>query len=256
MKELVDLSITLAPHITLNSVMNQAVADADKPISVLVSLLRTARLAELSSFGLIAEDRIKVVKRLEEVPKDSENASENDLQQLITEAPWLINPEWAPVTENQTFSSLRREFEKYFKNKTGKEVSLSDFQKTGKRPDFVLFNQEGTVQIIEIKKPHHTLTNPEMDRIVSYYENMEAFLSDPAHDSFCKHFQDFHITVVCDKIGLTGAQRAAFDGYRNADKLTHFDWTAFLLKTEQVHEDFLREAERQRNASPEPTAND
>ena len=247
--ELVDLSITLAPHITLNSMMKAVVADADKPLSVLSSFLRTARLAELSSFGRIAEDRLKVVNRLE-VLKDTDVTDENDLQQLIADAPWLVNPEWAPITENQSFSSLRREFEKYYEEKTGRAISLSDFQETGKRPDFVLSSQEGTVQIIEIKKPRHKLSNPEMDRIVTYYENMDAFLADPGHAQFRKHFADFHVTVVCDSLGLTGAQRAAFDGYEAKGKLTHMDWSAFLLKTEQVHEDFLREARRQRAARP------
>ena len=253
--ELVNLSITLAPHITLNSMMREAAADADRPLSVLGSFLRTARIAELSSFGRIAEDRLKVVERLE-VLKDSKETDENDLQQLITDAPWLINPEWAPVTENRTFSSLRKEFEKYYEEKTGEAISLSDFEQSGKRPDFVLSNQEGTVQIIEIKKPSHTLANPEMDRIVTYYQNMDAFLSDPAHDEFSRHFPDFHVTVVCDGIGLTDTQRAAFDGYLGRGKLTHLDWAAFLLKTEQVHQDFLREAKRQRAATPSRLADD
>ena len=247
--ELVDLSITLAPHITLNSMMKEAVADADRPLSVLSVFLRTARLAELSSFGRIAEDRLKVVERLE-VLKDAEDTDEDDLQQLVADAPWVVNPEWAPVTENQTFSSLRKEFEKYYRQRTGESISLSDFQQTGKRPDFVLSSQEGTVQIIEIKKPRHRLTNREMDRVVTYYQNMDAFLNDPAHSHFRKHFPDFHVTVVCDSLALTGSQRAAFDGYRSTGKLTHMDWTAFLLKTEQVHQDFLREARRQRAAMP------
>ena len=246
---LVDLSITLAPHVTLNEKMKEAVADANTPLSVLSSFLRTARLAELSSFGRIAEDRLKVIGRLE-VLKDTDDTDENDLQQLIADAPWLINPEWAPVTENQTFASLRREFEKYYEGKTGQSISLTNFQEAGKRPDFVLSNQEGTVQIIEIKKPHHRLSNPEMDRIVTYYDNMEAFLKEPGHPEFRRHFADFHVTIVCDHLGLTNSQRAAFDGYIARGKLTHLDWTAFLLKSEQVHQDFLGEARRQRAAEP------
>ena len=34
--------------------------------------------------------------------KDSEETREGSLQKLIEDAPWLINPEWAPVTTNQT----------------------------------------------------------------------------------------------------------------------------------------------------------
>lgn len=237
-KDLVDLSITLAPHISLNSMMKQAVSSVDTTLSVLGTFLRTARLAELSSFGRIAEDRLKVINRLETL-KDADDTEENDLQRLITNAPWLINPEWAPVTENQTFSSLRREFEKYYEGKTGESISLSDFQETGKRPDFVLSNQEGTLQIIEIKKPRHRLSNAEMDRIVTYHDNMEAFLRDPGHAKFRTHFPDFHIIVVCDRLGLDGTQAAAFKGYGAMGKLTHVNWAAFLLKSEQVHQDFL-----------------
>ncbi len=248
-KDLVDLSLTLAPHITLDSMMKKAVASADTPLSVLSSFLRTARLAELSSFGRIAEDRLKVIDRLGTL-KDADDADENSLQQLIADAPWLINPEWAPVVENQAFSTLRREFETYYEGKTGKPISLADFQETGKRPDFVLSSQEGTVQIIEIKKPHHRLSNPEMDRIVTYYQNMKAFLEEPGHGEFRKQFPDFHVTIVCDALALTGTHFAAFEGYRGQRKLTHMDWTAFLLKSEQVHQDFLREARRQRDVKP------
>lgn len=250
-KDLVDLSITLAPHISLNSMMKQAVASVDTTLSVLGTFLRTARLAELSSFGRIAEDRLKVINRLETL-KDADDTEENDLQRLITNAPWLINPEWAPVTENQTFSSLRREFEKYYESKTGESISLSDFQETGKRPDFVLSNQEGKLQIIEIKKPGHRLSNAEMDRIVTYHDNMESFLHDPGHAKFRTHFPDFHIILVCDSLGLSGTPAAAFNGYRATGKLTRVDWAAFLLKSEQVHQDFLEEARRQRTAGPAP----
>ncbi|MDE0356990.1 MAG: ATP-binding protein [Gammaproteobacteria bacterium] len=245
--ELVDLSITLAPHITLNAMMKEAADAAATPLAVLGSFLRTARLAELSSFGRIAEDRLKVIDRLETL-KDAADTKEDEFQQLITDAPWLINPEWAPVTENQTFSSLRREFEKYYELQTGQPISLSDFKDTGRRPDFVLTSQEGTVQIIEIKKPRHSLANAEMDRIVTYYDNMKAFLEDPGNAVFREQFRDFHVTIVCDSLGLSGAQRAAFNGYQTEGRLTHLNWKAFLLKSERVHQDFLDEARRQRSA--------
>ena len=248
-KEWVDLTITLAPYVTLNSKMKEAVANADTPLSVLTSLLRTARLAELCSFGRIAQDRLKVINRLE-ILKDAEQTNEYDLQLLITDAPWLINPEWAPVTENQTFSSLRREFEKYNEHQTGASISLSDFQEPDRRPDFVMSSQERTVQIIEIKKPGHRLSNLELDRIVTYYDNIEAFLDDPANEEFKKCFRGFHITLIGDSLDLSGTQRAAFNGYRNDRKLTHMNWKAFLLKSERVHQDFLREAVRLRNAGP------
>lgn len=243
--DLVDLSITLAPHVTLDEMMRDAAEQTQTPLAVLSSVLRTARIAELSSFGRIAEDRLRVIGRLETL-KDEESTKEDSLQTLIEDAPWLINPEWAPVIANQSLKRLRKEFEKYYERETGQAISLSDFENPKKRPDFVLSSQEGIAQIIEIKRPGHTLKNDEMDRIVKYHDCMESFLKNPQNAEFQKVFRDFHITLVCDEIGLTDTQRAAYNGYIDKRKLTHISWQTFLLRTTTVHKDFLAEADRQR----------
>ena len=243
--DLVDLSINLAPHVTLDEMMRDAAEQTETPLATLNSLLRTARIAELSSFGQIAEDRLKVIKRLETL-KDDQSEPEDSLQNLIEDAPWLINPEWAPVIANQSLSTLRKEFEKYYKQKTGQVISLSDFQNPRKRPDFVLSSQEGVAHIVEIKKSGHLLRNDEMDRIIKYHDCMESFLDDDRNVDFRKFFHDFHITLVCEGVALTEAQRAAYQGYLSSGKLTHINWENFLLRTELVHQDFLAEAERQR----------
>ena len=243
---LTDLSITLAPHITLDESMREAAEQQETPMSALIGFLRTARIAELSSFGRIAEDRLKVIDRLEAL-KNENQTREGILQNLIEDAPWLINPEWAPVTANQSLSTLRKEFEKYYKKATGSQISLSDFKDTSRRPDFVLSNQEGIAQIIEIKKPSHKLTNKEMDRLVTYHDCMNSYLGDDKNKDITKFFREFHITLVCDDLALTGAQKAAFDGYKASGKLTHINWAAFLSRTESVHQDFLEEARRQKN---------
>ena len=242
--DLVDLSITLAPHVTLDEKMRAAAEQQETPLALLSTLLRTARIAELSSFGRIAEDRIRVITRLETL-KDDESTEEDSLQTLIEDAPWLINPEWAPVIANKSLSSLRKEFEKYYKQVTGESISLTNFQKPRSKPDFVLSSQEGVVQIIEIKRPGHALNNDEMDRIVKYHDCMDSFLADPTNSRFKNVFHDFHITLVCDKHSLTDTQRAAYTGYKNNGKLTHINWRSFLQRTETVHQDFLAEAQRQ-----------
>lgn len=241
----VNISILLAPHITLDRMMQEAASRADAPVDVLSGFLRTARIAELSSFGQIAENRIKVIQQLDTARADYDE-HESTLQQLIEDAPWLIRPDWAPVTANQTLGRLKKEFERYYNEQEKTSVTLQDFDETGRRPDFVLFGQDRTIQIVEIKRPGHSFTNKEMDRIESYYRCMEAFLKEPGNEGFRERYGDFHITLVCDKLGIDGVHEVAFGTYRDQKRMTHLNWKSFLVKTEDLHRDFLDEAERQK----------
>lgn len=242
---LIDLALSMAPHVTLDESLRVAGDKVNTPMAVISGILRTARVAELSSFGRIAEDRLKVIERVKDLKNDPETA-ESKLQDLITHAPWLINPQWAPITANQTFTSLRREFEKFFKDRNGECITLGDFSETGRRPDFVLSSHDYRLQIVEIKSPAHNLINNEMDRIIIYHDTMDEFLDNPANKGFRDVFSQFHITLVCDELSLTGAQKVSLNKYLDDAELTHINWSTFLLRTEQMHQDFLKEAVRQR----------
>lgn len=241
----VELSLTLAPHVTLDRKLREAADTKDSPLSVITTILRTARIAELSSFGHIADGRVKVIGRVEEF-KDDIATLESVLQDLITEAPWLIDPQWSPITSNQSFSSLRDAFQKYFKSKTNEDIELENFSATNKRADFVLSSQDSVIQIIEIKRPHHKFENEEMDRLNLYIDQMAAFLEEPNNREFKKVFHDFHATLVCDEEKLTGVHKRAFNGLIEDRRLTYINWDTFLLRTKRMHQAFLAEAERQR----------
>ena len=231
---MVDLSLVLAPHLTLDRTLKQAASAASTPMAAIGGILRTARLAELSSFGRIAADRLRVIDRLRNLKDDAQTA-ELRLQELITMAPWLIDPQWAPITANQTFITLRREFVKFYKKKTGEDIILGDFTEGERKPDFVLSSQDDGLQIIEIKRPEHKLNNAEMDRIIAYVTTMAEFLDAPENAEFRRIFREFHVTLVCDGIALSGAQGVSFDSYVRDGRLRHINWSTFLLRTELMH---------------------
>lgn len=248
----VQLSLLLGPHVTLDQKLKEAASSVDRPMAVVSAVLRTARIAELASFGRIVDDRVRVVETLEKL-KDTKDTNEAELQRLLTEAPWLINPTWSPITANQSFETLRQEFIKFYRSRTGEELSLHDFSDPKKRADFVLSSQDDAIQIIEIKRPHHRLANEEMERIVSYHDLMRDFLDEEGNQEFKAKFPRFHITLVCDGVSLTGAVRAAFDGYKATEVLTHINWKTFLLRTKRAHQEFLNEANRQKRLAEGPS---
>lgn len=243
---LVELSLNLAPHITLTEMLKQAAESKDSPLAAVTALLKTARLAELSSFGQIAQERVSVIQRVESL-KDDPATLEDALQKLIATAPWLIDPQWSPITANESFATLRSEFQKYFKTKTGEEIVLDPFSDPTKRCDFVLATHEGQIEIVEIKPPSHTYVKEDHERLVRYFDLLTEFLEQPGNEKFKKQFPEFHITLVCNKVSLTGVNRSSFAGLKTQEKLTHITWAVFLLKTRQTHEDFLKEAERQKH---------
>lgn len=239
------LSILLAPHLTLDDKLKEAANNKDRPISAVIEILKTARVAELSSFGKIADDRVKNIENLEKL-KDTPKTVEAQFQKLLQEAPWLINPNWSPITANQSFETLKKEFIKFYKKQTGSDLVLTDFSDPKKRSDFVLSNENSILQLIEIKMPEHALQNVEMERIQKYKDLMSEFLNAEGNEEFKNVFRDFHITLVCDKTNLKGTTRQAFEGLKKEGLLTHITWQVFLLRTKRMHQDFLVEAERQK----------
>jgi hypothetical protein len=236
----------LGPHVQLDDALRDAADEEKTPLSVVTKILRTARVAELSSYGLIAERRVRVIERMMNL-KDVPETLEQALQDSLEEAPWLVNPQWSPITSNQSLTTLKSEFAKFFKTETGDDITLDDFDKNNKRPYFVMSSQDFGLQIIEIKRPKHKLKNDEWDRIQLYIDVMTKFLNLPGHEEFKRIFKDFTVTLVCDGIALTGSQMKAFSSYSEDRVLEHITWTTFLRRTQHMHQEFLNEAERQRS---------
>ena len=194
-ESLIQLSLMLGPHVQLDDALRDAADEEKAPLSVVTKILRTARVAELSSYGMIAERRVQVIERMMNL-KDVPETLEQALQDSLEEAPWLVNPQWSPITSNQSLTTLKTEFIKFFKTETDEDIILNDFDKNNKRPDFVMSSQDFGLQIIEIKRPKHKLKNEEWDRIQVYIDVMTKFLDLPWHEEFKRIFKGFTVTLV------------------------------------------------------------
>lgn len=252
-RALVNLAMLLGPHITLEEKLTEASGN-EHTLEVVTNILRIARVAELSSFGRIADDRVKVIKKVEELKDDTETMEES-FQSLIEQTPWLINPQWSPISDNQSLTNLKNSFIDFYKKQTGEAITIfGAVRHKGDRrgafamsSQFVMTTQDTTVEIIEIKKPGHSLQNLEMDQIVTYHDTMDAFFHENASEDVLRGFEKFHITLVCDNLALKGAQKVAFNGMQASGGLTLVSWGSFLKRTRKMHEAFLKEAERQKN---------
>ena len=196
----------LGPHITLEQKLTEASEEGDHTLEAVNTILRVARVAELASFGRIAEDRIKVIGKVKEL-KDAD-ADERRFQSLIEQTPWLLNPEWSPISDNHSLTKLKTKFTKFYRRahrRTDSDISASPDKAEKTRvmtSQFVMMTQENSVEIIEIKKPGHRLQNAEMDRIAAYHDAMDAFFREFEDKEVLRGFEKFHITLVCDNVAL------------------------------------------------------
>lgn len=244
-ESLVQLALLFGPHLTVDQQLEKAAEGAGQPIAVISSLLRTARIAELSSFGGIAAKRVDVIEQLEH-HKDDAATIEAVLQHLLESAPWLINPQWSPITSNETFETFREEFKKFYKEREKKALNLEPVKEANKRADFVMSSQDNAIQIIEIKRPAHKLTDAEFARLVKYDELMSEFLDLKGNQDFKRFFPNYRLTLVCDGLSIDHKNTRAMEALVDKKLMEHINWKTFLLRARRCNEDFLKEAKRQK----------
>ena len=246
---LIDLIIAFAPHVSLHDLMNAAAESSESLLASIVHILETAKVAETYAFGIVIKDRLAVIDQLETLI-DDEATDEPILQRLIQSAQWLINPTWTPLVANQPLRSFKRAFVRYVRETHRIELNLDDFSDENRRPDFVMTSQEGKIEVIEIKRPGHALTDEELDRIRIYHKQLEEFLVAPQHEEFTAAYSGHHITVICDHLALSGLAADAFAYLQRADQgaLTHISWATFLKRTKDLHNALVSEDDRKQTS--------
>jgi len=97
----VQLSLMLAPVITLDEKLRAAADSGDSTLDVVTEILKTARIAELASFGRIAEDRIRVIETVETLkddPQTLESAFSNPNSDLaLAHRPAVVSDHRQPI---------------------------------------------------------------------------------------------------------------------------------------------------------------
>ena len=171
----VQLAFALGPHQTLLRTLDKVATVPTDTLEPVIELFERARVVEMYSLGQVAQERVDAVKKLESLVRSS-STDERDLQKLIEDAPWILYPEWTPITRNQRLSSLRTAFQGWYHRTVGTEVVTSAIESPKRQPDFVMLNYEGRIEVVEIKKPGHALTDKEYQRAYNYLQAINRFL--------------------------------------------------------------------------------
>ena len=231
---MVRLAYAIGPHTTLLTTLDEVAALADGATDVILDLFERARLVEMYSLGQVAQERVGAVEQLQRLVSRPSTV-ERQLQKLIETAPWILHPDWTPLSFNQSLASTRINFQSWYLAKYGEEIVTSAIDNPSKQPDFVMLNHEGRLEVIEIKRPQHALADEEFDRAFGYLTAVREFISETA--TVRAFFPVAQLTLVCDSLNLD-ALRA--NNIRTDPDISHKTWHDLLESTSRRHEDFLK----------------
>lgn len=239
-KNLLELILALAPHKMIVEKLREIAKEGNENAYELIgSLFGDAKLAETASLGQIALERVHAIETLEKAVRKTPPPPELDLQKILENAPWLIEPQWTVLQANESFENMRVAFETWYEKKTKKKILTKvDRKNQNKRPDFIMLHVGRRIEIVEIKRPVHVFENVEFDRLHTYIEKMREFLE--KNKGLAEDFPILHVMLICDEMKLTGAQKTAYESLKKNGDLSHKTWEDTLGDTRQTHQDFIK----------------
>jgi hypothetical protein len=202
------------------------------------NLFSKTRVAEMASYGQIAYERVRVIGKLKRLILETQK--EDEFQDLLADATWLIEPTWSVITTNQTLATVRDQLQHWLK--TQKQlIATFAIRNERKRPDFTLADIGRRLHIVEIKASGHKFDNNDFKRLTNYVDAFDSFFA--AHETVRSEFsQGYLITVVADGVNITDfGYRDAFASYQEKGKVRTSTWTDLLIRTENAHQQFLNQ---------------
>jgi hypothetical protein len=239
---LAEVILAVAPHKALIQAFQEFSKErsggVEPDVDDLLELFGKTRIAEMASYAQIAAERVQVLNKLEEIFGSSSN--ESDLQKIIASAPWLIHPEWAVITQNQSLRTFRDLFREHWLANHGEEVELAiDWEDVRrKRPDFILVAVSGRLFIVEIKAAGHKFDRNDLERLHKYVDAFNDF-KDANPDVMRDYGRGWQIQLIADGENLSGPMRTAFESLKERKIVQRMSWAEFRAKAKRANELFL-----------------
>lgn len=240
-EELADVILAVAPHKALIQAFQdfgRKVDSGDVSMDNLLELFGKTRVAEMASYSQIAAQRVKSIRELEKIVTEASD-SESTFQNLLARSPWLIEPTWTVLTENQALKTFKTTFESFWKQRTGEDLVLAIGYER-KRPDFTLANIGQMLHIVEIKKAQHPFDDHDCGRLLNYIEAFRDFFTENA-DFKSQFSRGWRVDLIADRENLNNsANKIAYDALIRSNELERRSWNDFLLRATTAHEQFLK----------------
>ena len=138
----------------------------------LVERLSSHAVPESLNLAVVFAQRAFALTRLHDYVL---HGTETHLQRLIERFPWIVEPDLAVLTANQTLRTAVMKAEQLGHIPTGRRVAVAGVPETNK-PDFVFLSspEERQIVIVELKNPQEDLTIDNRRQLEDYMGWLEA----------------------------------------------------------------------------------
>ena len=239
---LAQVILSVAPHQALVTAFQDfertRTGGQEPSLDELVDLFGKTRVAEAASYAQIASERVRVLDQLDNIIFDT-SRDEAALQRIITEAPWLIQPDWTVITANQSLKTFKTSFENYLKREHNLDATLV-IEYENKRPDFTLVAVGGMLHFVEIKASGHALDDADLTRLYRYVDALRQFFANNP-DVAAEFARGWRIDLVVDSVALKdAANRRLYDTVVKDNEVFQLSWDDFRNRARRTNEAFLQ----------------
>jgi hypothetical protein len=218
------------------------VSDAEvKDVGRLLDLFREWEVVEAREMMRVTEGRIKTIEKLGELIKT--NALEvPTLHSFLKEFPWVLDPRWTLVADEQTFSRL-------LKDEFPEEAKALE---EDKRIDFLCVRESASLIVVEIKRPLSKASIKELDQVERYVSFMRDYVSKTTDPTY--KIRDVVGYLLCGTLVSTWEVNGKIKNLEQAGIYVR-KYSDLLRMVETSHKEFLaryaklREAKKQRLAT-------
>jgi Histidine kinase-, DNA gyrase B-, and HSP90-like ATPase len=139
-------------------------ADIEKPAR-LMQLFREWEMVEAREMARVTNGRIKTIEKLQALI-DSDALEVPTLHNFLKEFPWVLDPRWNLIADEQTYSELLR-----------KKFPDQELPENDRRIDFLCVRESEQLVVVEIKRPGTKASLNELGQIESYVHFMRDYVS-------------------------------------------------------------------------------
>ncbi|MBN8193395.1 ATP-binding protein [Bacillus sp. NTK074B] len=194
------------------------IADDEITLEEIEEISQDWEQIEIYEMSKIAMGRIETINRFEHFINN--NASETkEIQPFLERFPWILDPRMTKFDREVTFSRILKA-----------KFPDQELEERNRRIDFICSHVNGTVHIIELKRPNIKLSSKEINQAIDYQNFSTKTRTE---------ITDIKTFLVSDNIEMNSTDEIIYNALNLQGKLTIRTYTDMLQEARHYHKQFL-----------------